>query len=226
MSAIKVFDSELPKELSKDELKKLFIEYKNGSIKAKEKIIKHNLRLVLLVLNRMSDIVSEYDDLFQAGCIGLTKAVETYDVDKNIAFSTYAYRVIRNKILHYLKMNKRHLNKVSLNQLIETEDSLVEFENLISDNYDFTIIFENKELTSIAVSFLEELSDRDKEILKLYYGFYDRQYSAVEIAKMLGYTRFGVAKIIQRNLGVLKSKFKNVGVDGMDFTEGKVITKF
>ena len=87
------------------EEKHLFIEYKNGVEEAKEKIIEGNLRLVINIAKEYTDAKNNILDLIQEGNLALQRAVETYDINKNIKFSNYAYSYIVNKIIDFKRKN-------------------------------------------------------------------------------------------------------------------------
>ncbi len=80
--------------LSNEEKEELLIRIKNGDLDAREKFIEGNLRLVLSVVQRFSRRGENADDLFQIGCIGLIKAVDNFDVNLNVQFSTYGVPMI------------------------------------------------------------------------------------------------------------------------------------
>lgn len=88
------------KEAEKIELLK---KSNNGDLKAREKLINGNLRLVLSVIQRFSSRGENSDDLFQIGCIGLIKAIDNFDINQNVRFSTYAVPMIIGEIRRYLR---------------------------------------------------------------------------------------------------------------------------
>lgn len=96
--------SELP-VLSNDEMRDLFKRMYDGDQQARSKIIGGNLRLVLSVLQRFNDRGEPIDDLFQVGCVGLIKAIDNFDLSKNVKFSTYAVPMIIGEIKRYLRDN-------------------------------------------------------------------------------------------------------------------------
>ena len=91
--------------LSNDEKNELLRRTKNGDKKAREKLIGGNLRLVLSIIQRFGGKVDDADDLFQVGCIGLIKAIDNFDVDIGVKFSTYAVPMIIGEIRRYLRDN-------------------------------------------------------------------------------------------------------------------------
>lgn len=96
--------AELP-VLSNKVMRKLFKEMQNGNHKVRNKIVSGNLRLVLSVIQRFSNRGENADDLFQVGCIGLMKAIDNFDLSKNVRFSTYAVPMIIGEIRRYLRDN-------------------------------------------------------------------------------------------------------------------------
>ncbi len=93
------------KVLTEKETEKLLGEVKTGSKDAREKLIKGNLRLVLSVVQRFSSRSQEPDDLFQIGCVGLIKAVDNFNTELDVRFSTYAVPMIIGEIRRYLRDN-------------------------------------------------------------------------------------------------------------------------
>ena len=91
--------------LSSEEQHKLLIEIKNGNEESRKKIINGNLRLVLSIIKRFHGRGENLDDLFQVGCIGLIKAIDNFDLNQNVQFSTYAVPMIIGEIRRYLRDN-------------------------------------------------------------------------------------------------------------------------
>jgi len=91
--------------LSKEEKDELFVKIKNGDEEAREKFINGNLRLVLSVIQRFYGRGESADDLFQVGCVGLIKAMDNFDLNQNVQFSTYAVPMIIGEVRRYLRDN-------------------------------------------------------------------------------------------------------------------------
>lgn len=93
------------KVLSEKEKKQLLQQIKNkiNPEKAREKLIKGNLKLVLSVIQRFSSRKENMDDLFQVGCIGLIKAIDRFDIKQNVHFSTYAVPMIQGELRRYIR---------------------------------------------------------------------------------------------------------------------------
>ena len=91
--------------LSREEAKELFLQARAGSQEAREKLIQGNLRLVLSVIQRFTNRGENLDDLFQVGCIGLIKAIDHFDMNQGVRFSTYGVPMIIGEIRRYLRDN-------------------------------------------------------------------------------------------------------------------------
>jgi len=120
--------SELP-VLTNEEMQELFKKIKAGDMKAREKFIQGNLRLVLSIIQRFNRRGENVDDLFQVGCIGLIKAIDNFDLNQNVRFSTYAVPMIIGEIRRYLRDNNpirvsRSLRDIAYKAL-QARDNLV-----------------------------------------------------------------------------------------------------
>lgn len=91
--------------LSNEEMTKLFVEYQNGNLDAKERLINGNLKLVLSILRSFNKGNVNLDDLFQVGVIGLIKAIDNFDLSYGLKLSTYAVPLIIGEIKRYIRDN-------------------------------------------------------------------------------------------------------------------------
>src|SRR5690554_6560865 len=97
----------LPPPLSKEEETEMLNRVTKGDEEAKSKLIEHNLRLVVYIAKKFENTGIHIEDLISIGSIGLIKAVNTFNPEKNIKLATYASRCIENEILMYLRKNSR-----------------------------------------------------------------------------------------------------------------------
>ncbi len=93
------------KALTNEEMIELFKKYNNGDLLAKEKLVNGNLKLVLSILKKYNNRCDNMDDLFQVGCIGLIKAIDNFDINFDVKFSTYAVPMILGEVKRYLRDN-------------------------------------------------------------------------------------------------------------------------
>lgn len=91
--------------LTKDERQELMMKLKAGDKEARERFIKGNLRLVLSIIKRFSNSDENPDDLFQIGCVGLIKAIDNFDINMGVQFSTYCVPMILGEIKRFLRDN-------------------------------------------------------------------------------------------------------------------------
>ena len=107
----------LPPPLSKEEELKYLVLAKSGDNYAKDKLIEHNLRLVVFLAKKYETTGYDIEDLVSIGYIGLIKGINTYKIDKNIKLATYAPSWISNEILMNILKNKKRKNDVSLDDI-------------------------------------------------------------------------------------------------------------
>lgn len=200
-----------PKPLTPEEEKDAFEKMKNGDMKAREKLITHNLRLVAHIVKIYRNSL-EADDLLSVGTIGLMKAIDNYDPSKKSQLSTYAARCIHNEILMLIRANKKHKHVLSMNGLIDPSDEDgLEIKDVIStDDDQIYSQVENKILFQQIQAIMDDkLSDREKEIIKYRYGIdCKKALTQQEIADKLGISRSYVSRIETKALGLIRDDLK------------------
>ena len=202
----------LPPPLEKSMEEELVIKSNNGDMHARNKLIEHNLRLVVFLAKKYDNTMYDLEDLVSIGTIGLIKGVKTYKLDKNIKLATYASRCIDNEILMFLRKNKRRKVEVSFEDSINLdqdgnelhlEDVLGTPDDIVEKEYESIV---DKELL---IKEIENLSKRDKEILTLRYGLYNqKEYTQKEVADMLGISQSYISRIEKKAIKKLKSLMK------------------
>ena len=128
----------LPEPLSKESEEFYLVMAQDGDIMAKDKLIEHNLRLVVFLAKKYENVKVDLEDLVSIGTIGLIKAINTYSMDKNIKLATYASRCIDNEILMYLRKNKKLNSEVSLEESLsyDAEGNELHLEDIIGTDPD------------------------------------------------------------------------------------------
>ena len=157
----------LPGPLSKEEEEFYLVMASDGDQMAKDKLIEHNLRLVVFLAKKYENTSVDLEDLVSIGTIGLIKAINTYSMDKNIKLATYASRCIDNEILMYLRKNKRVRTEVSFDESLsfDVDGNELHLEDILGTDAD--IVTKNIEESSDKKIMLEEinkLNKRDKEM--------------------------------------------------------------
>ena len=199
--------------LSKEEEEQALQEYKLGSIEARNKLIEHNLRLVVYVAKRYENNMYELEDLISIGTLGLIKAISTFKCDKNIKLATYASRCIDNEILMYLRKKARMKNEVSLDEPLNRDkegNELLIADILATDENEI-----NKELydEETRISLREEitkLKPREQEILSLRFGLDGKEeLTQKEVAEFLGISQSYISRLEKKILKKLKVGLKH-----------------
>ena len=203
-----------PKPLSTKEEQKYLLQLKQGDKNARNILIEKNLRLVAHIVKKYSISVMDLEDIMSIGTIGLIKAIDTFEMDKNIRLATYASRCIENELLMMFRNGKKLAKEVYMNEAIHIDNagntiSLIDIiESRDEDIADKLEVIENEKKL---YSFIEELSKREKFIIYNRYGLGGRkEMTQREIAKLLGISRSYVSRIEKKALYKLKNKFKKV----------------
>ena len=202
----------LPPPLTKEEEESLVMLSNKGDMSARNKLIEHNLRLVVFLAKKYDNTMYDLEDLVSIGTIGLIKGVKTYKLDKNIKLATYASRCIDNEILMFLRKNKKRKTEISFEDSINLDSEVNELhledvfgteDNIVEKEYESIV---DKECL---INEIENLSKRDKEILILRYGLNNKkEYTQKEVADMLGISQSYISRIEKKAIKRLKSLMK------------------
>ena len=188
--------------LTTEEKEELFKRILAGDKQAREDYIKGNLRLVLSVIQRFSGNNENVDDLFQIGCIGLIKAINTFRADKNIKLATYASRCIENEILMFLRKNSSQRTEVSFDEPLNTDWDGKEL--LLSDvlGTEGDVVLRpieadaDRKLLSDAVGML---SQRERAIITMRFGLWgQKELTQKEVADRLGISQSYISRLEKR----------------------------
>lgn len=198
----------LPPPLSKEEENDLISRLSTNSHEVRTTLIERNLRLVVYIAKKFESTGVGVEDLISIGSIGLIKAINTFNPDKNIKLATYASRCIENEILMYLRKNSNRRIEISIDEPLNVDWDGNEL--LLSDilGTDSDVIYQNienevdKELLNIA---LEKLSNREKTIMELRFGVKSGvSKTQKEVADMLGISQSYISRLEKRIIGKLK----------------------
>ena len=188
-----------PRALSKQEEEECFKKAKNGDMKARDKLIEHNLRLVAHIVRKYYVSYKNQDDLISVGTIGLIKAIDSFNFSNGARFATYAAKCIQNEILMLFRSQKKLGYEVSLNDTIDIDKDgnpltyidIVCTEDTIAEDIDKKIKI-NKALEYIR----DKLDDREKQIIIMRYGLGNtKAYTQREVAQKLDISRSYVSRI-------------------------------
>ena len=203
----------LPEPLSKEEETKYVELSMNNDRFARNKLIEHNLRLVVFLAKKYENTNTDLEDLVSIGTIGLIKAVNTYRLDKNIKLATYASRCIDNEILMYLRKTKRKRTEVSFEDSLsyDADGNELHLEDVLGTESDIVTKGLDDELDkSMMLEEIEKLSPRDKEIIELRYGLNGKkEMTQKDVATLLGISQSYISRIEKKVIKKLKLIIRN-----------------
>lgn len=203
-----------PKPLSQTDENKYLTQFReNGDLKAREMLIKHNMRLVAHIAKKYQG-AEDNDDLISVGSIGLIKAINTYTPNRGTQLATYTARCIENEILMLLRANKKFKNDVSLYDTIgaDKEGNELTIIDLVAEKEESVLDkVENKLLKEKFMKVMREcLTNREYKILCLRYGLKGgRPLAQREVSALLKISRSYVSRIEKKSIEKLKNEVKS-----------------
>ena len=202
----------LPPPLDKKIEEDLVRKSNAGDVNARNKLIEHNLRLVVFLSKKYDNPLYDLEDLVSIGSIGLVKAINTYKLDKNIKLATYASRCIDNEILMFLRKNKRRMTEVSFEDSInfDSEGNELRIEDVYGTEDDIVQkSIENKDNKILLESEVKKLNERDKDIIEQRYGLFGRkELTQKELADKLSISQSYISRIEKKVIKRLKTLMK------------------
>ncbi len=198
----------LPPPLEKDEEEQCVEDFINGDLRARDKLVEHNLRLVVYVAKKFESSGVNIEDLVSIGTIGLIKAVNTFKADKNIKLATYASRCIENEILMYLrKVNHQKLD-ISLDEPLNVDwdgNELLLSDVLGSDGLEINDNVEMEDEKRILYECMADLSQRERLIMNMRFGMCgEKEKTQKEVADELGISQSYISRLEKRIILKLK----------------------
>ena len=199
----------LPEPLSKEEELRLVLLAEDGDVMARDKLIEHNLRLVVFLAKKYENTKVDLEDLVSIGTIGLIKGVNTYNHAKNIKLATYASRCIDNEILMFLRKNKKRRGEVSLEDSLsyDAEGNELHLEDILGTENDVVTkgLEEDLDRNSVLRE-IDKLKGRDKEIMILRYGLNNnKELTQKEVANLLNISQSYISTIEKKVIRRLKN---------------------
>ena len=179
---------------------------------ARSTLIEHNLRLVVYIAKKFDNTSVGVEDLISIGTIGLIKAINTFNPDKNIKLATYASRCIENEILMYLRRNNKTRLEVSIDEPLNVDWDGNEL--LLSDilGTDEDVIYhdiESEVEKNLLNSAINRLSPRERKIVELRYGLTDGEGTEMtqkEVADLLGISQSYISRLEKKIMKRLKKE--------------------
>jgi RNA polymerase sporulation-specific sigma factor len=181
-----------------------------GDACAKQRLIEHNLRLVVYISRRFENTGVNLEDLISIGTIGLIKGISTYRRDKNIKLATYCSRCIENEILMYIRKIAGQKAEISLDEPINMDydgNELLLSDILGTDENIVTGRLEDDVDLHLLRQALQELPRREREIICMRYGLCGfRELTQKEVAQKLGISQSYISRLEKRIMQRLKKE--------------------
>ena len=202
---------QLPPPLKGEAERQTLEALERGDEGAKQKLVEHNLRLVVYIARRFENTGVNLEDLISIGTIGLIKAIGTYRLDKKIRLATYASRCIENEILMHIRKIAPQRAEVSLNEPInmDGEGNELQLGDILGTEEDLILRpLEDDVDIRVLRELLSRLPDREREILQMRYGLEGRkEQTQKEVAQILGISQSYISRLEKRILQRLKKEF-------------------
>lgn len=205
----------LPPPLAPDEERILLEQLALNNEDAKTILIERNLRLVVYIAKKFENAGVNVEDLISIGAIGLIKAVNTFNLDKNIKLATYASRCIENEILMYLRRSSRTKSEVSFDEPlnIDWDGNELLLSDILGTENDIVYNHIEEEVNrNLLVYALKKLSVREKQIMEMRFGLISgREMTQKEVADKMGISQSYISRLEKKIIGRLRKEIKKLG---------------
>lgn len=204
----------LPLPLESSEERVLLEELADGNEYARQKLIEHNLRLVVFIAKRFENTGIDMEDLISTGAIGLIKAIKSYDLSKNIKLATYASRCIENEILMQLRKTSKRKCEVSIDEPLtyDGEGNELKISDILSQSSDtVTVNIEKSVEKQLLFDSIKKLNSREQSIMVMRFGLCGKkEKTQKEVAEMLGISQSYISRIEKKILDKLKKDLQKI----------------
>ncbi|MDY5889660.1 MAG: RNA polymerase sporulation sigma factor SigE [Oscillospiraceae bacterium] len=202
----------LPPPLSKQEEQEVLDEIAKGNDSFREKLIVHNLRLVVYIAKKFENSGVGIEDLVSIGTIGLIKAVNTFCPEKNIKLATYASRCIENEILMHLRKTGSQRNEISIDEPLNVDwdgNELLLSDILGSDPDLVNRDIELEDEKNLLLRTIDSMGDRERTIMSMRFGLRgQREHTQKEVADILGISQSYISRLEKKIIAKLKKEIE------------------
>ena len=204
----------LPEPLTVEEEREIIMQYDVNTEAVKEKLIVHNLRLVVYIARKFENTGSNIEDLISIGTIGLIKAVNTFRPDKNIKLATYASRCIENEILMHLRKTTVLKTEISIDEPLNIDwdgNELLLSDILSSEADEVSRGVEQEDEKRILNMLVSKLGIREQQIMKMRFGLNGyKEHTQKEVADILGISQSYISRLEKRIIKRLKLELEKI----------------
>ena len=206
--ALHLESGSFPRPLTAAEEQAAFAAMALGDRSARDKLIRHNLRLVAHVAKKYYTTPDKQDDFISIGTIGLIKAVDTYDPARTVRFASYASQCIQNELRMHLRRVRREAGTLSLQEPLEGENGMLTLADTLPDEAVMEEDCERRDAAARLSTLVEQLPERDRQLLTLRYGLGGgAPLTQQEVAARFGISRSYVSRLEKRALTELARRW-------------------
>lgn len=206
--ALHLESGSFPRPLTAAEEQAAFAAMALGDRSARDKLIRHNLRLVAHVAKKYYTTPDKQDDFISIGTIGLIKAVDTYDPARTVRFASYASQCIQNELRMHLRRVRREAGTLSLQEPLEGENGMLTLADTLPDEAVMEEDCERRDAAARLRTLVEQLPERDRRLLTLRYGLGGgAPLTQQEVAARFGISRSYVSRLEKRALTELARRW-------------------
>lgn len=200
----------LPPPLTKKEEAEAFALLNTDAAKGRERLIVHNLRLVVYIAKKFESTGICIDDLVSIGTIGLIKAVNTFSPEKNIKLATYASRCIENEILMFLRKTAPHKNDISIDEPLNIDwdgNELLLADILGTDDDSVNTGIEEDAEKAVLLETVARLPERERMIMEMRFGLKTgKEKTQKEVADIIGISQSYISRLEKKIIKKLKKE--------------------
>ena len=200
----------LPPPLTKEQEEQAFAMLMTDDPKGREKLIVHNLRLVVYIAKKFESTGICIDDLVSIGTIGLIKAVNTFSPEKNIKLATYASRCIENEILMFLRKSSQHRNDISIDEPLNIDwdgNELLLSDILGTDEDTVNSSIEDDAEKAVLRETVASLPQRERIIMEMRFGMKTgKEMTQKEVADVIGISQSYISRLEKKIIKKLKKE--------------------
>ena len=202
----------LPPPLSEQEEQLVFEGLERGDRQARERMIVHNLRLVIYIAKKFESSAVSVEDLTSIGSLGLIKAVNSFKPSRNIKFATYASRCVENEILMHLRKQSNKNVDISIDDALSVDsdgNELNLIDILYTDEYEVSRNMEEESEKQILWQSIQSLNDREKDIILMRFGLNGaEEKTQKEVADEIGISQSYISRLEKRIFRKLKKEME------------------
>lgn len=204
----------LPPPLTPQEEQQIFAGLEVGDSSAREKMIVHNLRLVIYIAKKFENSTVNVEDLTSIGSLGLIKAVNSFKPSKNIKFATYASRCVENEILMFLRKQSNKNVDVSIDEALSVDsdgNELNLIDVLYTDEYEVSRNIEQESEKQVLWQSIYSLPQREIDIITMRFGLGGvPEKTQKEVADQIGISQSYISRLEKRIFKKLKKEMEKL----------------